>query len=156
KTDTLSIDKSYLKMLPLPFSLRLANKLENKFGGHVFIGNASTVSNFKENAGNHSIIYIGTHAESNNQYPEYSRLFFAKDMATPTADNSLYLYDIYNQNLNADLAVLTACETGQSNFFPGEGMISMAHAFNYAGSESVLTGLWKIDERASIVIVEAF
>lgn len=156
KDDSLHIDKSYLTMLPLPFSSVFAGKLEKIFEGTVFIGNESTVSNFKENAGNHSIIYIGTHAESNNQYPEYSRMFFAKDLNTPIADNSLYLYDIYNQNLNADLAVLTACETGQSNFFPGEGMISMAHAFNYAGSESVLTGLWKIDEHASIMITEVF
>ncbi|MEO8823255.1 MAG: CHAT domain-containing tetratricopeptide repeat protein, partial [Ginsengibacter sp.] len=156
KRDSLQIDKSYLTLLPLPFSRDLAGKLESFFGSTVFIGNESTVSNFEKNAGNHSIIYIGTHAESNNQFPEYSRMFFAKDLNAPTADNSLYLYDIYDQNLNADLAVLTACETGQSNFFPGEGMISMAHAFNYAGSESVLTSLWKIDEYASIVITETF
>ena len=156
KADSLNIDKSYLTMLPLPFSSAFAEKLETIFESIVFIGNESTVENFKKNAGNHSIIYIGTHAESNNQFPEYSRMFFAKDLDKPMADNSLYLYDIYNQNLNSDLAVLTACETGQSNFFPGEGMISMAHAFNYAGSESVLTGLWKIDEHASILIIEAF
>ncbi len=156
KTDSLEIDKSYLNLLPLPFSRDLAGKLASFFGSKVFIGNASTVSNFEKNAGNHSIIYIGTHAESNNQFPEYSRLFFAKDLNTPTADNSLYLYDIYNQNLNSDLAVLTACETGQANFFHGEGMISMAHAFNYAGSKSVLTSLWKVDEYASIMITEAF
>lgn len=156
KTDSLEIDKSYMTLLPLPFSFAFAGELKGLFGNSVFTGNESTLTNFKKNAGDHSIIYIGTHAESNNQFPEYSRMFFAKDLNTPTTDNSLYLYDIYNQNLNSDLAVLTACESGRPNFFPGEGMISMAHAFNYAGSESVLTSLWKIDEHASIVITGAF
>ena len=35
-------------------------------------------------------------------------------------------------------------------------MISLAHAFNYAGSESILTGLWKIDEKASTILMEHF
>lgn len=156
QSDSIKIDKSYLTLLPLPFSSMFASKLKKEFDSKVYLGHESTISNFKINAGNHSIIYIGTHAESNNQFPEYSRMVFAKDLDKPTADNSLFLYDIYNQNLNAEMSVLTACETGQSNFFPGEGMISMAHAFSYAGSKSILTGLWKIDERASIMITDIF
>jgi CHAT domain-containing protein len=54
------------------------------------------------------------------------------------------------------LAVLTACETGKNTLDPGEGMLSLAHAFNYAGSESLLIGLWQIDEKASSIIVEKF
>jgi CHAT domain-containing protein len=51
---------------------------------------------------------------------------------------------------------LTACETGKPTFQPGEGMISLAHAFNYAGSESILTSLWQIDEQSSTQILEYF
>ncbi|HNU59279.1 MAG TPA: CHAT domain-containing protein, partial [Aquaticitalea sp.] len=50
----------------------------------------------------------------------------------------------------------TACETGKPTYQAGEGMISLAHAFNYAGSESILTSLWKIDEQSSAKIVEQF
>jgi len=71
-------------------------------------------------------------------------------------DNSLYTFEIYNTNLSSNLAILTACETGKPTYQSGEGMISLAHAFNYAGSESILTSLWKIDEVSSSTIIDAF
>ena len=58
--------------------------------------------------------------------------------------------------MSSNLAILTACETGKPTYQAGEGMISLAHAFNYAGSESILTSLWKIDEQSSAVIIESF
>nr|WP_238567225.1 CHAT domain-containing protein [Jejuia pallidilutea] len=71
-------------------------------------------------------------------------------------DNSLYTYEIYNESLNSNLAILTACETGKPTYQSGEGMISLAHAFNYAGSESILTSLWEIDEKSSSEIIKFF
>ncbi|MEO6133657.1 MAG: CHAT domain-containing protein [Ginsengibacter sp.] len=156
KNDSLHLDNSYLKLLPLPFTAILAEKIKETLGGKLFSNNQSTPAAFKEQAGNHSVIYIGTHAESNNSFPEFSRLIFAKDLIKTTTDNSIYLFDIYNCNLASHLAVLTACETGSPGYQDGEGMISMAHAFNYAGSESILTGLWKIDEQTSIIITDHF
>jgi len=156
QNDSLHLDKKYLSLLPLPFTSKLAQKIKNKLGGKLFSASASTPETFKKEAGNHHIIYIGTHAESNNDYPEYSRLIFSKDHEKPTAENSVYLYDIYDCNLTSDLAVLTACESGKPGYQDGEGMISMAHAFSYAGSESILTALWKIDEQSSALITEAF
>jgi len=125
------------------------------FGGDAYLLERSTENSFKQFAGNHKIIYIGTHAQSDNLHPEFSRLVFAKSNAGGE-DNYLYLSEIYNCNLNADLAVVTACESGKAGYEDGEGMISLAHAFNYAGSESILTGLWKIDEQTSAVLIEAF
>lgn len=156
RKDSFRIDNGYLSLLPLPFSTSLAQKTTRLFSGNMFTGEASTQQNFKQNAGHHAIIHIGTHAEANNEYPEYTRLIFAKDLNNPTNDNSIYLFDIYNYDLQSKLAVLTACETGKPGFFPGEGMVSMAHAFNYAGSESILTGLWKIDEQSSTIITQFF
>ncbi len=61
-----------------------------------------------------------------------------------------YFFSIfYDCDLSSQLTVLTACESGKPGFKDGEGMISLAHAFNCAGSESILTGLWKIDEQTS-------
>jgi CHAT domain-containing protein len=71
-------------------------------------------------------------------------------------DNFLYTYEIYDQDLSSQLAILTACETGKPTYQAGEGMISLAHAFTYAGSESILTSLWKIDEKSSARIVSLF
>lgn len=156
KNDSLHLDKQYLSLLPLPFTANLVKRIKEKLGGKLFAESASTPEVFRKQAGNHHIIHIGTHAESNNDYPEYSRLIFAKDDKNINAENSVYLYDIYDCNLTSDLAVLTACESGKPGYQDGEGMVSMAHAFNYAGSESIMTGLWKIDEQSSMQITEAF
>jgi len=153
-TDSLAVDKTYLTLLPQPFSVDLANSYSKLFNGSSFINEKASKQLFTNEAKDHKIIHIGTHAESNNISPELSRLIFAKNISNE--DNSLYTYEIYNQNLSSNLAILTACETGKPTYQAGEGMISLAHAFNYAGSESILTSLWKIDEQSSAKIVELF
>lgn len=157
-TDSISIDKTYLTLLPQPFSKNLAQSSSRIFNGESFINENASKQVFTSQAKEHKIIHIGTHAESNNISPELSRLIFAKNVndSISTEDNSLYTYEIYNQNLSSNLAILTACETGKPTYQAGEGMISLAHAFNYAGSESILTSLWKIDEQSSAQIIENF
>lgn len=156
-TDSISLDKTYLTLLQQPFNVNLAKTYSTLFDGSFFLNENSTEAVFKQNANEHKIIHIGTHAESNNLSPELSRLFFAKNIVDTTdEDGSLYTYEIYNTSLNSNLAILTACETGKPTYQAGEGMISLAHAFNYAGSESILTSLWKIDERSSSEIIELF
>jgi CHAT domain-containing protein len=58
--------------------------------------------------------------------------------------------------MQSNLTILTACETGKPVYQPGEGMISLSHAFQYAGSESLLTSLWKVDEKSSMEITDYF
>lgn len=152
--DSTSMDTTYVKLLPQPFSVDLAKQYSRVFKGTYFANEKASKSVFLKQAGEHKIIHIGTHAQSNNVSPELSRLIFAKNKAND--DNSLYTYEIYNENLNANLAILTACETGKPTYQAGEGMISLAHAFNYAGSESILTSLWEIDEQSSVQIVTLF
>lgn len=156
--DSVFLDRSYLKLLPQPFATDLAEDYSKLFDGKSFINENASKQIFTSSAKEHKIIHIGTHAESNNVSPELSRLIFAKNVndTIATDDNSLYTYEIYNQNLSSNLAILTACETGKPTYQAGEGMISLAHAFNYAGSESILTSLWKIDEKSSTEILDYF
>lgn len=154
--DSSRIDMQYMTLLPQPYTLSLVKKIQSKFGGDIFVNSGSTQTSFKENAGNNKIVHIGTHAEFNNEKPELSRLIFSKAMGSTTDNNSLFLYDIYNCNINTDLAVLTACESGKPGYEDGEGMVSLAHAFNYAGSKSILTSLWQVDEASASFITEKF
>ncbi|WP_310991336.1 CHAT domain-containing protein [Aequorivita marina] len=156
--DSVKIDKTYLGLLPQPFSEDLAKQYAKTFDGTFFINEDASKDLFVNRAKEHKIIHIGTHAESNNISPELSRLIFAKqtDNSKGYGSNSLYSYEIYNIDLASNLAILTACETGKPTYQAGEGMTSLAHAFNYAGSESILTSLWKIDEESSAKIVRLF
>lgn len=152
--DSVNIDYTYLRLLPQPFAKDLAESYSRFFNGDSFLNEKASKQVFTNSAKEHKIIHIGTHAESDNVSPEFSRLIFAKN--AEDENNLLYTFEIYNQNLASNLAILTACETGKPTFQPGEGMISLAHAFNYAGSESILTSLWKIDEKSSAKIIENF
>nr|WP_321232835.1 CHAT domain-containing tetratricopeptide repeat protein [uncultured Psychroserpens sp.] len=157
-SDSINVDNAYLTLLPQPFTADLVKEYSKLFNGSSFINENASKQIFTKEANEHKIIHIGTHAESNNVSPELSRLIFAKNLndSIYSQDNSLYTYEIYNQNLASNLAILTACETGKPTYQAGEGMISLAHAFNYAGSESILTSLWKIDEQSSAKIIEYF
>tara|TARA_R110002072_G_scaffold106447_1_gene232457 strand:+ start:113184 stop:116417 length:3234 start_codon:yes stop_codon:yes gene_type:complete len=157
-TDSVQLDKTYLTLLPQPFTSEIAKKYATVFNGDAFLNKNASKQFFMKNSGEHKIIHIGTHAESNNVMPELSRLIFAKSVSNDTLlnNNSLYTYEIYNQNLTSELAILTACDTGKPTYQAGEGMISLAHAFRYAGSKSILTSLWQIDEQSSAQIVSAF
>lgn len=154
--DSIELDHQYLSLLSQPHTIKAARSLSRLLGGQAYLDNTSTLNTFKKNAAGHKIVHIGTHAEFNNMVPERSRLIFSKDMGARSDSNSLFLDEIYDCNIRSDLAILTACESGKPGFQDGEGMISIAHAFNYAGSNSILTGLWKIDEKASSFITETF
>lgn len=156
--DSVKLDRTYLTLLPQPFSENLIKQYAKVFDGNYFMNQNASKSLFINNAREHKIIHIGTHAESDNISPELSRLVFAKKLGNNVAldENSLYAYEIYNIDLSSNLAILTACETGKPTYQSGEGAISLGHAFNYAGSESILTSLWNIDEVSSTQIIGYF
>lgn len=56
----------------------------------------------------------------------------------------------------ADLAVLSACETGTGKLVGGEGIVGLTRAFMYAGTPRVLCSLWKVDDEATAALMRAF
>jgi len=154
--DSVQLDQQYLTLLPQHATGQLVKSLSGSLGGDLYLNQQSTKPAFRKHADQSKIIHIGTHAEYNNLSPERSRLLFAKNTAQSNDTNALYLKDIYNCTIRSELMILTACESGKPGHQDGEGMISLAHAFNYAGSQSILTALWKIDEQSSNMITGLF
>jgi CHAT domain-containing protein len=71
-------------------------------------------------------------------------------------DGELHAYELYGLKLKALMAVLSSCESGVGKGFRGEGMISMASAFTYSGCENILMSLWKVNDQASILLMDDF
>ena len=149
-----SEDNIYMELLHQPFIIETAKYVRSNYGGRVLTGESSKKSDFLKNAAGHTIMHIGTHAEINNISPAFSRLFFTKTSEEP--GNLLFAWEIYNHHFANHLTILTACDTGKPTYHPGEGMTSLAHAFHYAGSKSLLMSLWKIDEQSSSMITQNF
>ena len=64
--------------------------------------------------------------------------------------------DLYNLQLNADMVVLSACETGIGELQKGEGIISLARGFTYAGAKSIITSLWSVEDECTKKIMISF
>ncbi|RYY38066.1 MAG: CHAT domain-containing protein [Sphingobacteriaceae bacterium] len=142
-----------------PFALKAAIQIGRYIPGDLFTEQRAGERAFKNAAPDYRVLHLGTHAEVNDLSPLQSRLFFARTLpedTTDTDDGYLYAYEIYAMHLKADLAVLTACETGGGVLHQGEGVISLAYSFMYAGCSSVIMSLWNIDDKTSAEIITEF
>ena len=143
------------KLLSLPFSEMEAKAIVKEIPqSEIYIGKKATEENYKAAAGQFRFIHLATHNILNDQRPMFSRLIF-----TPGAGNEdgfYNMYEIFNLRLNADLVVLSACNTGLGKFSRGEGLIGMSRAFMYAGVPSVMASLWWVEDAATAYLMQQF
>ncbi|GAB3420591.1 CHAT domain-containing protein [Niabella aquatica] len=151
-------DSAYLYLFRQPFALQAARNIYSLMSADMFIEQQAQESIFRQNSSRYKILHLGTHAHVNDIDPLQSQLFFAKPLqaTTPDNDGNLYAYEIYSMQLRAELAVLTACETGTGAVHSGEGVMSLAYSFMFAGCPSVVMSLWKIDEKTNADIITRF
>ena len=95
-----------------------------------------------------SIIHLATHACLDDADDAFNKLIFY--------DDYLSIQDLESMRLNADLAVLSACNTGSGQMKAGEGVIHLGKAFRAAGVSSLITSLWSINDCATADIVGNF
>jgi CHAT domain-containing protein len=93
-------------------------------------------------------VHFATHGLVNEPKPKLSGLMLAP-VDSPQEDDILYLGEIYNLSLNADLVVLSACETGVGKLVKGEGLIGLTRGFLYAGAANLLVSLWQVNDAST-------
>jgi len=103
------------------------------------------------------IIHYATHAIIDGQNPELSGLV----MSMVGEDGSpkkgfLSQYEIFNMDLNAELVVLSACQTALGKELRGEGQVGLIQGFMYAGAPRVVASLWKIQDKATAELMTRF
>jgi CHAT domain-containing protein len=130
------------------------------FDGEVFLGKDATEERFKMEANHGRILHLSMHGFIDDQQPAFSALIFSQPdtlQASPQPDDGLlYFHELYNVALNADLAILSACETGGGRYARGEGIMSLGRAFRYAGCENIVMSLWKVNDRSTADIIKLF
>ncbi|HMJ70763.1 MAG TPA: CHAT domain-containing tetratricopeptide repeat protein [Cyclobacteriaceae bacterium] len=129
--------------------------LSEKFPDGTFLyGAGVTENNFKIKAGDYDLLHLAVHG-SGDTGEDYSATLYFGDADGPE-DGRLYWYELYGMNLQASLAVLSSCESGIGKTYRGEGMLSMANAFTFAGCSNVVMGLWKVDDQVSVKLMDTF
>jgi hypothetical protein len=78
----------------------------------------------------------------------YNGMLSCLALSSPAADSEedgfLQAQEVMNLELDADLVMLSACQTGLGRLRGGEGLVGLSAAFFYAGSESVCASLWQV------------
>lgn len=123
------------------------------FTGESWIGDQANEDILKEHSNEAGIIHLAMHGEVEDEHPLLSKLYFSP---STKEDGMLFTYEIYNMNIPAQLVILSACNTATGALQRGEGILSLERAFQYAGSQSLLSTLWTVDDRASAQLTQNF
>ncbi|MBK7406878.1 MAG: CHAT domain-containing protein [Saprospirales bacterium] len=129
--------------------------LRNQIPGRYLLGAEATEAHFRQYADQYRVIHLATHAQANDTIGAQSYLAFSP-IADSLENEFLYLRDLYNMHLKADMVVLSACETGMGEWQRGEGIVSLGRGFLFAGAKSIVTTLWSVDDQPSALIMDAF
>ncbi|HRA73982.1 MAG TPA: CHAT domain-containing protein, partial [Flavobacterium sp.] len=131
----------------LTFSKAEMQSIKTNFDGKFFDNSNATFDNFKMNAANYSILHLSTHATSGDIETPASIKFY---------DQEILYSELYSLNINPDLVVLSACETGIGKLYKSEGAMSVARGFQFAGAQNLLFSLWKVNDYTTSVFMDNF
>lgn len=154
--DDSQVAKQRSGLLPLPFVSSEVEYANHFVPGDVFAGSLAGEGRFKELAGNYDILHLAMHTILNDSLPMYSGLAFSKPLSGSAEDGWLNTGEIYNLKLKARMAVLSACNTGNGKLQKGEGVMSLARGFLYAGCPSIIMTLWEVDDESGSLIMKDF
>lgn len=133
-----------------------ATAVLQSFNGRLITDQQATKEQFLELASRYRIYHIASHAVVDDENPSHSYIAFAGDPNGNPGFSQLYSYEILAQSFPADLVVLSACETGVGKVVRGEGIMSLARAFSYAGARSLVTSLWNINDQSGQALMAVF
>lgn len=113
----------------------------------------ATESLVKRVAGRYKVLHLATHGLLDDNSPMYSQLVLATGDAE---DGLLEAREVMDMDLHADLAVLSACDSGRGRVGAGEGLIGLTWAFFAAGVPTTVASQWKVDSKSTTELMVEF
>jgi CHAT domain-containing protein len=120
----------------------------------LLLGNEATETAFKKSV-NHRIIHLAVHAIANETSPDRAAFVLLND-PQHGEDGFLYPSEVVQLPLDADLVVLSACDTAVGPVEGEEGISTLARAFLLAGTRTVVSTLWTIDDDSTLYLMKVF
>lgn len=138
----------------LPFAEQEVNQIAEFYKQNkLLIGEAATEDEVRKLAPKYDILHLACHSELNSAYPLFSGLILAPG---DEQDGELDVHEIFTMDLNADLIVLSACQTGLGHLTTGDELVGLSRAFIYAGTPTVLSSLWVIQDESTAYLMAEF
>ncbi|WP_299210935.1 CHAT domain-containing protein [uncultured Aquimarina sp.] len=147
--------KEFLGIAPVDFPYELTSLRQSKkeistantyYSGSLLLDGEATKENFIQEASDYKIIHLATHANASDSIAPWIAFRNQKMI-----DKELDL--LKNQ---ADLVVLSACNTSLGIVNSGEGVLSLARGFFKSGAKSVIPSLWSTNDKATATITSDF
>jgi CHAT domain-containing protein len=152
-----------LNLRPLTYAEWEAQTIAKLYNAQPLLGEAATESAVRERASQAGILHLAAHGEFNVYSPLYSTLYLAPDDEN---DGRLEVHEVYGLDLkNADLVVLSACQTQLGHELEaekplgvtlGDEIVGFGRAFIYAGTPSIISTLWSVDDQSTGMLTERF
>jgi CHAT domain-containing protein len=142
----------------LPSSIEEVRSAAQALGGLrpvLELGNAATKTALANiDLSQYSVIHFAVHAVVNPKMPDTAALILHSD--PPRADGFLEAREILRLRLNSQMVVLSACDTAVGRLQGEEGVSNLSRAFLIAGSSSVVSTLWPVDDTYSLFLMKKF
>jgi CHAT domain-containing protein len=144
----------------LEYSGREIEYIASNFQGGspvIYLRNNATEENLKRNneLEKFNYIHFAVHGLIDEDKPDLSSLVLTSEKNSGE-DGFLQAAEIFNLKLNADLVVLSACQTGLGKLVRGEGMVGLTRSFMYAGTPSVVVSLWSVSDMSTAALMGEF
>jgi CHAT domain-containing protein len=146
----------------LPGTVREARIFRSAFHGAASHENASaTERQLREALSAGGIVHVAGHGVMNPRNPMFSRIEMAQGSGSPEDDGRLEVHELLTMRIHAPLVFLSGCETGvasawSTEFSNGEDYSTLAQGFMYAGAQSVIATLWRIQDEGAAALAERF
>lgn len=144
---------------PLPDAEREVKAAAALFGrgrSRLYIGAAAEEEKAKEEARRFEVVHFATHAIIDDGNPMYSHLVLARAGSADREDGLLEAWEMMSLDLDADLTVLSACDTARGGVHPGEGLMGMTWALFAAGCPSTIASEWKVSSPSTATLMIDF
>jgi CHAT domain-containing protein/Tfp pilus assembly protein PilF len=129
-----------LVLQTLPNTREEIRIVQRIMGGDVRMDSQATAAEFRRLATQYRFLHLALHARADDWVGDDSYLAFF--------DSLLYVRDIGNLLLQAEMVVLSGCKTGRGEQRFGEGTVGMSWAFIRAGAKSLFSTLWDVEDAA--------
>ena len=145
-------------LAPLPDAERQVNWLRRQYGqqnSKVLTGNLATETSFKTLAPQYGILHLAAHGLYDDLDPMRSSIVLSQTGKAPGEDGFLEAREIIRLKLKAELAILSACETGRGQIRDGEGIIGLPYALFVAGCPTTIVSQWKVSAQSTADLMMA-